>query len=183
MFLERLIEKKGFSLVELTITVAILFVVVAALYNMLDVGLTMHKNTNNHSLAQMEGRRNIERMVKDIRQAVSITETADNSLSFLYDYDKDNENETITYYYSSTHGKLYYSVGGVTKELGEFIVNAWDEPLFTFYNVSGDKLDAYAESTKSQTRSIMITMIEDYDKYEPPDKYVLINKVYLRNYD
>ncbi len=178
-------NEKGFTLVELLIYVSIIFVVVAGLYNVLEAGLIIHRNSTSHAIAQMEARRNIERMTKNIRQAVALKETGKNYVTIFYDFDKDDENEDVKYEYNASEGKLYQTVGTTSTKLGEFMINTESEPVFKYYDLSGDQLNPADETTINQTRSIEVHVVVDYPTDDEPDPAPvrLVNRVYLRNFD
>ena len=112
---------------ELVIVIAITGIVAGTIFQILDNGLRAWRIQSSHSEIREDARWVFNRLIREIRQASSVTIPSGNSISFTYDEDRNGLAETFLYDVSA--GNLQRSRSGVMSPILSNVVS---------FNVSGN---------------------------------------------
>lgn len=137
---------KGFTLVELIVSIAVLAIVGVAIFSFLLVSLNLYKNNTSEVNVQTESQLTWKRLEANILSATNGISTSDNEIN-LYNY-VNNEDPNLRYqktriYYDSTDNTLYYQeyvnsdngwVESGEKQLFSKSVESFDIKLFDSEN-------------------------------------------------
>jgi len=185
---------KGFTLIEMLITIAIFTVALGATVGLILGLYRAHDYTFQQALAISEAKNGVETMVKEIREARPaddgsyIIELAqDYEFIFYSDIDKDEATERVRYFIDATDFKK-----GVIEPSGQpaqytgpetiFILSKYvrnSPPIFRYYN--GDLQELPAPARLSETKLMEVYLVVNVDPNRPPTDFILENYVQLRN--
>jgi len=193
-------QKKGFSTVEIIITMFILVIIGSALINFIISIFSLNKITNENLIAQESIRRIFKIMSSEIRSmspsslgAYALEQTSTSSLIFFSNIDNDPLTERIRYYldgqtlkkgitYPTGNPLTYNPANEVLTELAQNIRNGTSS-IFSYYDSTYDgnspPLDQITDS--SQIRLIKINIIIDKEPLLPPGPLFMTTQVSIRN--
>ena len=95
--------KSGFTLIELIIVILLFSVIVAFVSWGFVTGLKVWNFGKDRADMIQNGNLTLEKMMRELSQASSITDADDNTITFLADIDDDGADEAITYSVSSNN--------------------------------------------------------------------------------
>ncbi len=186
------VKKRGFTLVEALITIAVFVLALGATVGMILGLYRAHDFTFQQALAISEAKQGVETMVKEIREARAgddgsyIIESAeDYEFIFYSDINKDEDTERVRYFIDGTDFKkgVVNPVGGEYSAeenisiLSKFVRNS--PPIFRYYN--GNLEELLAPARLSETKLMEVYLVINVDPNRPPIDFVLENFVQLRN--
>ena len=160
MFTEKLSEnsarKRGpqrqsaFTLIEVLLASAISLVLAGILAMFFAFSLRSFAAMTNYTEMNQRSQLALDKMSKDIRQALSLTAYTTNSLTFL-----DVNNNPLAYTFDASQGTLVRVSGGVTTT---YLTNC-DSLNFWIYQHTpiSNAFDCYSPSVLSNTRVIQVT--------------------------
>ncbi len=191
--------KRGFSLVETIVVVALFTVVMLAVTESIATFYRLNAYTIAQSYQVDTARRGTEQLVRDLREMTfaddgtfPLTLMGDYQVGFYSDVDHDNSVEYITYSLSSTtlQKKIFNATGSPpvysttspesTMTLTEYTQNTLQGiPIFVYYDGEGNK--ATATTTVTDIRYIEVSVIVNIDPIRDPGQYMLRSSAALRN--
>ena len=155
------VNNKGFTLVELIVTMAILVIVGAAIIAFFSVSLMQYKNNTNETNVQTESRMAWKRLESNILQANKGIWSPNENEIWLFSSDV-NKNRTLT--------RIYYDKASVDESEGESAdkVSVIRYQEYNINNVDGviDNLGDLTKIDESQVFANFVTnfVIQIYDK-------------------
>jgi prepilin-type N-terminal cleavage/methylation domain-containing protein len=197
----KLIKKnKGFTVIEMLITLFILTLIGIALITFQIDLFSLNKFSNNNLIAQEDARRALKNISAEIRSlspsslgAYALVQTATSSFTFYNNIDSDSSVEKIRYFLAGSTLKK-----GITKPTGnpltynptnEIIIalvhniaNATTS-IFNYYDTNYDgQSDPLTEPVDTaQVRLIKINLIIDADPLKPPAPLYMTTQISSRN--
>ncbi len=187
-------NKKGFTLIELTVVIAIMSIVLGAIYSVF--AATNRSTTNNEVIAEVMQnlRTSIDFMEQDIRMAgldrfdsanAGIEAATAVNLRFTADRNMDgtlNDNlERITYFYDAANNRLRQCLWEGT--LNDWQTVAENVTNFQFsYMDADDNLLAFPIADLSEIRSVVVSMsIEQPAGRSEPVERTINKRILCRN--
>ena len=187
-------NKKGFTLIELTVVIAIMSIVFGAIYSVF--AATNRSTTNNEVIAEVMQnlRTSIDFMEQDIRMAgldrfgsanAGIEAATATNLRFTADRNMDdvlNDNiERITYFYDAANNRLRQCLWEGT--LDDWQTVAENVTNFQFsYMDADDNLLAFPIADLSEIRTVVVSMsIEQPAGRSEPVKRTINKRILCRN--
>jgi prepilin-type N-terminal cleavage/methylation domain-containing protein len=190
--------KKGFTLVEVVMTVAIFTLVSYALFTSIETFYTY----NAYSIAQAhqvdQARRGMEILVRDIREmtfadngAFPLTVMEPHRIAFFSDIDRDESVEYVEYTLASTtiEKKIFDAVGNppvyattseATHILSRYVQNITRATsTFIYYDQEGNP--ANASTTVTDIAYVRVQIIVNIDENRDPGQFMLRSSAALRN--
>lgn len=164
--------KKGLTLIETLVTVAIFALAMGAVSGLILMGYRVHSYTFQQATAIGEARKGVETMVKEIREArigdngaYIIEKAEDYEFIFYSDIDKDKETERVRYFIKPAGGESFvltdqcvsFSQAGSCNVIFSNFLSGTLESSQVRVSVEGDlnasneTVDIYADSTKLGT--------------------------------
>jgi prepilin-type N-terminal cleavage/methylation domain-containing protein len=126
-------DNKGFTIVELMLTMGIIVIVVSLISAAYFLSADTSKNVVDTTTSEIDSRLIMYRISKDIREAVEISEAESSSTTFKSNVDDDEVYETVRYYLETENGyyTLYRKVdSGNPHIIASKIIN---DNIFTYY--------------------------------------------------
>lgn len=199
--MNRLRTKRGMTLVELIISMAIVAAVMVVITVFQKDIFTYNTNLSNIVLGQQEGKQAAKTMEKEIRMsalsetgAYPIAEASTSAITFFSDVNSDGTMDQVRYYLSSTTLKrdvikptgspLTYIAGNASTSILVYnVVNASSTPIFLYYD------GTYAGTTTALTqpvnisviRLVKITLVVDADSKRSPNPTTISEQVSVRS--
>jgi hypothetical protein len=181
---------EGFTLTELLVASILGFVMLVAIYLVLETGISNYERLEAQARASRAAGRASEVVARYFREAASLNHAGDDSVIMRGDFDDDGLSEYVTFTYDDATGDLhvgrYDDAGDVPNEslLAEGVVND-AEPVFEYYRFDeygalvpcgsdpvGDRLSA----------DLVVLRFEvDADENDELDPHVATTQVLLRN--
>lgn len=180
--------QKGFTLVELLWVISLLFVVITAIYLVLEVSLVSQKSNSEQAQAALEARKAMDVMTKYLREGLLI-EADPYLVRFRADIDNDDQWEVMAFSLDGT--TLLMNREEATTTLADFLRNLERSPavpLFTYYGeTTGTTSTNLPEITDPVSdlrniRNIQIHLITDVNTSTLPGALVLQSRVRMRNW-
>lgn len=193
--------KKGVTLVELLVSIAILsFLSIAVSTFQKDI-FFLNNNLQSNLNVQLEARHLIKTMVSELRKtsvsalgSYPIELASSTGITFYSDANNNGSMDRIRYYLSGSTIKkgvitptgnppVYNSASEVTTTLLNYVVASSTLPIFQYYtsNYSGTSSPLTIPPDISTIRLIKITVIIDTDPNRSPVPLVVTSQVSLRN--
>lgn len=187
--------KKGLTLIETLMTIAIFTLAMGIISGFLVMGYKTQSYTWQQSLAISEARKGIETMVKEIREArlgddgsYIIEKAEDFQFIFYSDIDKDLAVERIRYFVEGTDFKKGVTDPGgwpikydLKNEkifiLSQFVRN--QPPIFRYFDGKSQELSPPARLR--DTKLMMVYLVINVNPNRPPQDFVLESAVQIRN--
>ena len=159
-------NNNGFTLIEMMVTVVILSIIVLGLVTFFSGGIRSWVSGQSQLKAQREARQAMDRMVREIREADYIIDTA--------------TNDTVDFH-TPFDGEISYSYNESNKRISRDsveLINGVKECTFSYYDKNKSPIDP-PESDKVSI--VKINLEIDVDNDENPD-ITLQSEVNLRNF-
>ncbi len=196
-------NKKGASIIEAIVMIFVFALAMAALTSFL-INTYRAYNFNFQQVAAInEGRRGIETMVKEIREATygddgsyPIVEAGDDHFIFFSDIDKDSAVERVRYFLDGSNFKKgivepsgdppqYILNNETISVLSSYVRNTIPTPIFTYYNGDWPE-DVINNPLPTLTRLADTKLMHVYlkinvDPSRPPDDFILESDTQIRN--
>lgn len=162
---------KGLTLLELLITIVLVSTLLGAIWMVYKAGFdTFHTQFTRTGIKGELGRALIN-ISRELRQASSMTDAQQRSLSFTLDTDSDGVGETIQYTWSGIAGEALNRVSVSTTP----VVNSINTLSFSYYDANNNLLSFPV--TASQVRLVVVALTAS-DKDET---FSLRSDIRLRN--
>jgi prepilin-type N-terminal cleavage/methylation domain-containing protein len=108
-------REQGFTLIEIVVTIVITGIIAYIFLNFFSLGTDSYTLIETRNDVLQDERVVLNRMIREIRQAATITITSATDISFPYDDNNDGINETYRYYLSG--GNLRRTINGASDTL------------------------------------------------------------------
>ncbi len=195
----KLIDKKGFSFIEMIVAISIFTIVIIALASSAIYFYRSNAYSVEQSFAVNSARKGIEFMVRDIREAIysdegayPIVSASSNSFNFYSDVDKDNSVERVRYYFengslkkgiikSSGNPPVYNSANEVVYIISENVRNIEQGvPIFRYYDNTGGEI--FNPSINITIIAfIKVNLIVNINPSRLPNEFTLQSSATIRN--
>lgn len=169
---------EGVTLIELIIVMALVAILVGAVSFTFAVGLESWSSGRNRSEIRQDGNLSLERMVRELSQASSITIAHADRIKFDADVDGDGTDETITFNFDDDNNNLNRTVvGGATTILAPNV-----QTFGLSYRDLDDTLLSLPQHTNTQVKRDRIRVIIISLTMDKGDETItLSSSVYARN--
>jgi prepilin-type N-terminal cleavage/methylation domain-containing protein len=199
--MQKNIYKKGFSLAEIIISVAILALVGATVSIFQKDVFSLSTNLQSSLNAQLEARHLIKTIVSELRKTSTsangtypIELASSTGITFYTDVGNNGTVDKVRYYLSGktikkgviapTGNPAVYNAGSeVTTTLLNYVVASSTKPIFQYYtsSYSGTTSPLTIPPDISTIRLVKITVIIDTDPNRSPTPIIATSQVNLRN--
>lgn len=196
----RMVIRRGMSLLEITITIAIFTMAMLIVFMYTIQGYRVNRFAIQQADALEHARRGIETMVREMREASAsdigsypIAAAGSQSFSFYSNIDLDNNVEKIRYFLDGTHfmkGVIepsgsplsYPAVTETTKIISEYARNG-SNPVFIYYNgdYPSSTVPLATPANPNEIKLVELRLNINIDPSTPPDDIDLNNFVQIRN--
>ncbi len=193
--------KKGFTLVELLVSLGIISLIVFALSNFQRDTFTLNFTLQSSLNAQLDARRVVKVMVAELRKVVPsavgsypIESPSTTSVTFYSDVDSNGVIDRVRYYLTGTTIRkgvitpsgsplTYNPANEVVTNLINNVVSSSTLPVFQYYSSSYDGTTAPLATPVDipSIRLVKISVIIDNDPNKSPTQIVVTSSVSLRN--
>ncbi|KND48720.1 MAG: Type IV pilus pilin [Parcubacteria bacterium C7867-003] len=195
------IYKRGITIVELIISVAILSILVVVVSTFQKDVISLNTNLQSSLNAQLEARHLIKNMVAELRKTTTsangsypIELASSTGITFYSDIGNNGSIDKVRYYLSGKTVKkgvitptgnpaVYNSGNEVTTTLLNYVVTSSTLPMFQYHLASyaGTSTPLSIPPDISTIRHIKITVIIDTDPNRSPTPIIATSQVSLRN--
>ena len=192
-------NKKGFSLVETIVVVALFSIVSLAVSEAISSFYRLNAYTIAQTYEVDHARRGIESLTRDLREMTyaddgtfPLSVWGNNQVGFFSDIDRDDSVEYVLYRLSTTTlFKYIYNATGTTPTynlaspdstytVSEYVQNGIQNlPIFGYYDTEGKK--ATATTTATDIRYIQTNIVVNIDPIRAPGEYMLRSSASIRN--
>lgn len=202
MIIKKNDSNAGFSLLEMTVTVAILAIISVLGTNFVISGLGVQTYVNDQHEAIVEARAALKVITSELKETVpadtgayALEKALEKEIVFYSDVDRDNETERVRYWLDSTNLQRgiiepsgdplqYDNASEKISTLARYIENS-AEPIFNYYNENypDDAENNPLAFPVDQTivRLISIRLNVNVDPNKLPKSQTLISFIHLRN--
>ncbi len=189
--------KRGFSLVEVIITISIFSVLSLAVSSTIVLFYKSNEERVAQSAEVQSASRALKSAVRDFREATyadngsfPITEASAHEVTFYSDIDKDDSEELVTYVLDGTNlmrevtnptgnPPTYPGTPSETTLISEYVRNiAQSQSTFVYYNSDGDVISG---SDVAEIASIQFQVIVNIDPDAAPGSFKISSRATLRN--
>ncbi|MFP5298672.1 MAG: type II secretion system protein J [Actinomycetota bacterium] len=166
-------NERGLTLAEILVTVSVLSIISSGFYLVMLSGTRSSRETRSIAQVAEEARLGFNRMMRDTREADSITSPASTSYTIRVDFDHDGLYETpnaqgdyeiLTYAYDATGERITLSATGAgTQTLIDGVELVPGREMFTYssnrleYDWDGDGVTTYAELQNAGSQGVTLT--------------------------
>ncbi len=181
--------RRGFTLIEVLVVIALSTVVMTALTNMLIFFYRTNASVMAQTQAVHQARHALDEITLSLRSALysgdgssAFTSVATSSLSLYEDANNDGVTETTTISLANgalTKTSTVNGQAGTTRLLADSVQNDASTPLFTYYDAQGNVLADPVDVTKIAAVSMQIVI--DVDQNRDPAPFTLTGLATLRN--
>ncbi|MFZ2621146.1 MAG: prepilin-type N-terminal cleavage/methylation domain-containing protein [Minisyncoccia bacterium] len=195
------IFKKGFSLVEIIISVSILSLIIVTVSTFQKDVFSLNTNLQSNLNIQLDARHLIKTIVAELRKTTSsavgaypIELASSTGITFYSDVNNNGSIDKIRYYLSGQTIKrgvisptgspaVYNSGSEVTTTLINYVIASSTVPIFQYYTSSytGTSSPLSIPVDISSVRLVKITVILDTDPNRSPVPITVTSQVNLRN--
>jgi len=186
---------RGFTLIETLVVIFIFSLVIGAIFGLVGALYTTHDYTFQQSRAIDEGRRGVETMVREIREArpgddgsYTLKTAEDFQIVFYSDIDEDSNTEMVRYFVEENNLKKgvtdstgwpieYDPANEKISILSNYIRNS--PPIFRYFDGQGVELPP--PSRLKDAKLMDIFLVVNVDPNKPPKDYDLETTVQIRN--
>jgi hypothetical protein len=196
-------DKKGTSIIEAVVLIFVFALAMTALTSFIINAYRAYNFNFQQIVAINEGRRGIETMVKEIREATygddgsyPIFEAGDDQFIFFSDIDRDTLVERVRYFLDGNNLKKgilkptgdppqYVLSNETVSFLSVYVRNTSSTPIFTYYNgdwpqdTINNPLPTLTRLT--DTKLMHVYVIINVDPNRPPDDFILESDTQIRN--
>jgi len=191
--------KKGFTLTEAIVVIAVFSVVMIALSSSVRYFYRVNAYNIEQSLAVNSARKGIEYIVRDIREATysdegsfPIISVDSNTMYFYSDVDRDNNVERMRYFLegvllkkgiteSSGDPLTYNDVDEVVSIISEHVQNeSQGTPIFRYYDNTGAEILDYGLNITS-IAFVTVNLIVNINPISLPNEFTLRSSATIRN--
>ncbi len=192
------VMKKGMSLVEMLVVVALFTILSLAITNSIDSFYKFNSYTIAQSYQVSEARRGLQNLIRDIREmtyaddgAFPLISRGSTTISFYSDIDRDDSVELIEYELATTtlYKNIYDAVGSppiYNTSPSETIIisryvqnNLQGTEIFNYFNEGG--LQATSTTLVTDIRYVGVNLIINIDPVRDPGEFSLRSSASLRN--
>lgn len=193
--------KKGFTLAETLISVAIFVAISSLLASFVRSIFSTNANLSNSLSAQFDSRQSLKKITRELREAspsslgaYPISAAATNTITFYTNIDSDTLKERIRYFIQNGDLKRatlkpsgtplsYNPANEVTETLVKNISNSTSTPLFDYFdeNYSGTSSPLTIPVNIPSIRLVRITLTIEKDPYRLPAPFTTVTQVMIRN--
>ena len=165
-------NKKGVTLIELVLALALIAIILISLTSIFNISLKAWSASGKKTELVQNARIAMERMMSDLRYAVSISQFSDNVLEFdtRYLVNEDDSIETITYYKSGA--SLYRAVDNQSN------APAIAEYINTFDIILRDA-DGQSVASASEAASAEVALVLSNENYT----FSIVSSAHMRSYN
>lgn len=195
-------ESGTFSIVELLYVILIFGLVLGAVYNLLYFGEKNWAKISQDTETRQNARLTLDKMVREIRQAQSISDSdygvysADNMGFRFYANINSNTGPELIYYYFSSNQLVRGVVNSSTNEepwkydgaedneiTAKYIRNTNSSPIFRYYDGEGKALTNVPLNLtdRKKIRRVKIDLLFDAEPNELPKQFEIESEIQLRN--
>ncbi len=167
----RISSRTGLTLIELLITLVLMFALVGVLWGVFNTGLTTTVTESLRSSIKGESGRGIIRMGNELRQALSVTTAQATNLTFTADTDNDGVAESIQYTWGGTAGNPLNRVASTTFPL----VNSVNSLAFSYYDSNNNLLSFPVTASQVRVVGVNITAKSQDETFQTRSEYRLRN--------
>lgn len=193
--------KKGFSLVEIIVVVAIFTAIFLAVMNFGEGIFSFNRSAQNNLMAQSDARRVLKTMVREMRSsspsslgAYPLSQAGTSSITFFSNIDNDSDKEQIRYFIQGTDLKKgtvnpsgsplsYNQANEQVITLIRDVANGSSEPVFeyfdSFYTGTSSPLVMPVQATR--VRLVRMTIKINKNSKESLGPVEVKSQVFLRN--
>ena len=107
-------SQRGFTLIELVVTIVIVGIIAYIFLNFFNLGVDSYKLIETRGDLTQYERVFLNRIVREIHQAATLTITSSTDITFTYDDNADGINETYRYYLASGNLRRTIDAAGDT---------------------------------------------------------------------
>lgn len=202
MFIPLRERKKGFTFVETLVALGVFALLMVALTSSVLFFYRSNSYVMEQSYAISEGRKGIENMVENIREAI-YSETGDypvkkighHQIVFYADVDWDSDAEKVKYFIDDKKLKKsvteasgdplsYSSSASSTSVISDSVRNAENEvKTFVYYDKNGDKMTEAEFDNIADVAFVRVSLVVNIDPTDKPRKFTLRSSASLRNVD
>jgi len=184
-------NKKGFTLVELLISITIMSMLTTLAYNFIQTGFKSTRFVNEEADAIKEARDAMSIMIKEIRGANNSEQGSypleiidDDNFTYYSDIDEDGQMEKVKYFLDATVLKKVvkepgasndYNTVGATSTVANYVNNQTEE-IFSYYDSNNN-----VTTIISAIRLIKISLKINVTPEIAPNDYYVESDVHLRN--
>ncbi len=198
--MKKLLKNKGFSLVEVVVTIAIAGGIFVAVLQFGQDIFSINSAAQANLTAQSDGRKVVKTMVKELRStspsslgAYPIASVSTSSITFFSNVDSDNLKEQIRYFLQGTELKkgvikptgnpLTYNPGNESISVMIRDIKPTTTPIFYYYdqNYSGTTTPLGSPYNIPAVRHIKISVPIEKDINKLPGLIIVVSQVTLRN--
>ncbi len=199
--MSKILLKKGFTLPELIISVAVLSLLTLTVSTFQKDVFSLNTNLQSSLNAQLEARHLIKNIISELRKTspsangtYPIELASSTGITFYTDIGNNGSIDKVRYYLSGKTVKkgvitptgspaVYNSGSEVTTTLLNYVVASSTVPMFQYYtsNYSGTTTPIAMPPDISTIRLIKITVIIDTDPNRSPTPIIATSQVNLRN--
>jgi len=191
-------NKKGFSLIETLVLLAVFVIIVMAIVSSLRFVYRGQRFAFEQADATRSARTGVERAVRDIREmsladngAYPVVAMATSSMTFYSDYDNDDKVERIRYFLDGTDFKkgivesagdppTYATSSEVVTEISDNVRNTTlGTPLFTYYDKAGALMSDLTDI--DELAFILVRLTVNLHPERAPEDFELRSSAALRN--
>lgn len=193
--------KKGFTLVELLVSVGIFLMIGLTVANFGRDIFAINTSLQNNLGAQLDGRNVIRKLMAELRSSspsslggYPIEQAGTSTLIFYTNIDSSVNKERLRYFLSGTTlmrgvikpsgSPLTYNAGSETfSTIARNIVNGTSTAIFEYFNgnYAGTSTPLAQPVTTSQVRLIRATIIIDADPNKSPQPITITSQAMIRN--
>ncbi len=162
---------RGLTLIELLITLVLMFALVGVLWGVFNTGLTTTVTESLRSSIKGESGRGIVRMGNELRQTLSVTTAQATDITFTADTDNDGVAESIQYTWGGTAGNPLNRVASTTFPL----VNSVNSLAFSYFDSNNNLLSFPVTASQVRVVRVDITAKSQDETFQTRSQYRLRN--------
>jgi len=157
----------GMTLIELLITMVLMFALVAVIWGVFNTGFTTTATESLRTSLKGDSGRGFIKMGREFRKALSVTSAQATGLTFTADTDNDGIEETIQYTWNGTAGQPLNRVSGGTQPL----VNSVSVLSFSYYDSNHNLLSFPVTASQVKSVGADITVADEDESFRLRSEY------------
>lgn len=163
--------ERALTLIELMITMALMFALVGVLWGIFNTGFTTAVTESLRSSIKGESGRGIITLGSELRQALSVTTAQAANITFTADTDDDGAAESIQYIWAGAAGNPLNRVAATTFPL----VNSVSTVSFSYYDSNNNLLAFPVTASQVRVVGIDITVTNENETFRTRSQVRLRN--------